>query len=94
MPFGARTMSPFPVDAENDSQKSLGPQESSSPLDLWTVQVPTNFKGYSLNCPPTLAYFLPSLPSLPSLLSFEVNAVNFGCQELDLWVSRSLSGYT
>lgn len=31
MPFGARSMSPFLVDAENDSQKSLGPQESSSP---------------------------------------------------------------
>lgn len=66
MPFGARTMSPFLVDAENDSQKSLGPQESFSPLDLWTVQVPRNFKAYSFNCPPTLAYFLPdSPPSFP-----------------------------
>ena len=59
MPFAARTMSPFLLDAENDSQKSLGPQESSSALGLWTIQVPRNFKGYSLNCPPTLVYFLP-----------------------------------
>lgn len=89
MLFGARTMSPFLLDAENDSPKSLGPQESSFPLNLWTVQVPRNIKGYSLNFSPGL---FP--PYLPCLLSFEVNAINFGCQELDFWVGRSLFGHT
>ena len=62
MPLGARTMSPSPLDAENDSQESSGPRASSSPPGLWTLQVPRNLTGYSLNHPSTLAYFLLYLP--------------------------------
>lgn len=53
MLFGARTMSPFILDAENDSQKSLGPQESSSPLETLRDILLTS----------TLAYFLPTFPA-------------------------------